>query len=1077
MKNPPRQSSYCEQYTILIDDHPRLYSQLPINFGNPVFISQEMPIGIISNLMTSANQLEINQQISELSSLLNHLPGIVYRCKNDSHWTMEYISEGCWQLTGYEVKDLLFNHDISYSDLIHPEDQSYVRLETQNAVATHTDYHLEYRIYTAQQEEKWVWQKGKGVYSDKGELLCLEGLIIDVTEKKKIEQEKFLLLNITQAITSAPDFETALLFTLEKVCNTTGWDFGEAWLPNKENNYLTYSTAWFSADKNQLKYNTLSLAEFKLFSYDFTFSSSLGLPGKVWATKQPFWLEDVSLETMFLRNQLAEKCGLKAGFGVPITANEEVVAVLVFFLRQSLSQDDGLLILVENIACQLGSVFKHKQLELQLRDSQRQLATLVDSTSGAFFRISYDINWAEDYISDTCLGLTGYTSEQLLDDNSLNLASITHPLDLEKVVFTIQQNISKHRSYNVEYRIFTSNNQEKWLWEKGQGVYDEDDNLLGIEGFITDISDRKQMESALIEAKNKYQNMFENAIEGIFQTTINGYYLSANKSLAKIYGYNSPEELKIKLNDIENSLYVNPHRRQQFIQLIAQNDLITEFESQVYRKDGSIIWISENARAVRDLHGNLLYYEGTVEDITQRKEIQEKLHHQAFYDGLTKLPNRTLFLQKLGDAIQKRKQDNSGKTTYTESTEFGLLFLDCDRFKAVNDSLGHGMGDLLLIEIAQRLTSCINENEIVARLGGDEFTILCLGVTEIKQLIQLAEKIHQIFQPPFAIKQNQLFCGVSIGILFSSSLTEEEIKNLTPAKALQFADTALYQAKNNSKGFYQIFQAEMHNQALVELQLETELRQALQQEELKIYYQPIVNLITEKISGFECLIRWQHPEKGLITPFHFIPTAEKTGLIIPIGFWILKQSCSQLAKWHQKLLENNPQIEFLPSISVNLSCREFEDENFINYLEQILAETQVNPSYLKLEVTESCCIFQNDFASGLLAEIKRRKIQIWIDDFGTGYSSFSYLHKLPIDGLKLDRSFIIDLEENPVKMKIIKAIFTLAKDLGLDVIAEGIETKIHLEKLKEIGCELGQGYYFSKPIISQKAEKLLLIRD
>ena len=981
---------------------------------------------------------------------------------------MEYISANCWQLTGYEVEDLLENRNLRYSSLIDPGDRNYVSQEVQNAIASHSAYQLEYRIHDANGQQKWVSDQGRGVYSSSGKLLFLEGVILDVTSKKKIEQEKFLLLSISQTITSASDFESALLFTLQKVCQLTEWDLGEAWLPDENAQVLNYSTAWFSPEKNKLDPYPVSLGQFKHKSYDFTFAPNIGLPGKVWATQQSLWLEDVSSEPLFLRNQLALESGLKAGFGVPIVANNEVVAVLVFFTRQSLPQDNNWLSLVETVACQLGAVFKHKQMELELQESQRQLTSLIDSTAGAFFRISYNQDWGKDYISDTCQNLTGYSSSELIVNGNLNLAKITHPLDLQLVISNIKHSLKHRLSYVVEYRIFTQDNQQKWLWEKGKGIYDQQGTLLGIEGCLNDISDRKQIESALVEAENRYRDTFENAIEGIFQITAHGYYLNANQSLAKIYGYRNPQELKKNLNNIKNSLYVKEERRKKFILLLTENEVITNFESQVYRQDGSIIWISENARAVRDLNGNLLYYEGTVEDITNYKEAQEKLHRQALFDHLTKLPNRTLFLQHLGEIIQQWKQASP-----SQSDEFGLLFLDCDRFKAINDSLGHSIGDLLLIEIAQRLQNCIGQKDLVARLGGDEFTILCPKVKELTGLIKLASKIETAFQAPFPIQQHQLFCSMTVGILFSGNIDAEELQSLTPAQALQYADTALYQAKYQAKCVYQVFQAEMHNEALAELQIEMELRQALNQEQFVIHYQPIVELNGGKVCGFESLIRWQHPDKGLILPDHFIPIAEQTGLITPISFWVLKQACFQLAKWHQHLRTNNYAIENLPLLSINLSCQEFDDQEFIAQLDQILAETEVNPQYIKLEITESYCISRQNSASDILEQIKARKIQLWIDDFGTGYSSLSYLHRLPINGLKLDRSFILDMEENSVKIKIVKAILNLATDIGLQVVAEGIENQAHLEKLQNIGCELGQGYLFAKPLYREDAEKLL----
>jgi diguanylate cyclase (GGDEF)-like protein/PAS domain S-box-containing protein len=1002
----------------------------------------------------------------KFSSLINNLPTVIYQCHNDENLTIEYISENCWDLTGYYASEFQ-NNNIVYNNLIYDLDQHLIRQKIQQAIASSNVFDIEYRIMHQSGEIKWVWQQGKGIYAPTGELLYLEGLILDITDKRKKEQEKSLLLNITQAITSAMDFDTALLYTLQKVCQLTDWDFGEAWLPNSNGEFFSYSTAWFISEKNYRYGDKLSLMEFQQQSYNYHFQSTVGLPGKIWAQKKTIWLKDVSQEKWFLRGELATECGLKIGFGVPIIEKEEVVAILIFFSRNNLPTDNNLLTIIETVAYQLGTVFKHKQIEIKLNQSQRELSTIIDSTSGVFFRISYDHDWGKDYISQGCLNLTGYFPSELFFDDKIDLAKITYPFDLQRVLDIINHSINRKTNYSIEYRIFTKNNQEKWVWEKGKGIFNRQGKLLGIEGFITDISDRKQMEEALCQAENKYRNFFENAIEGIFQTTPDGYYLSANKALAKIYGYDTPLQLIENLNDIENSLYLQPKRRKEFIYLLEKKETITNFESQVYRRDGNIIWISENARAVRNIKGDLLYYEGTVEDITKYKEAQEKLHHQAFYDSLTQLPNRTHFLQKLSNSIAKLKENP------TSNYQFSVLFLDCDRFKAVNDSLGHGIGDLLLIAIGERLQNCLGEKDFVARLGGDEFIILRNDVTDIKQVIRLAEKINTTFQPPFIINQYQLFCSVSIGIFFSSSLDVKEYDFLNPSQILQYADTALYKAKSQKKGYYQVFQGEMLNEALVELQLENEIRQGLIEEEFLLYYQPIININSGEIKGFESLIRWNHPQKGLITPHHFLDLAEETGLIIPMGFAVLKQACHQLKQWQEKIITDSFNPKKLPILSINLSCQEFSAENFLTQLDNIIEETGVNPEYIKLEITESCSIFQEDFTLDILQQIINRKIQLWVDDFGTGYSSLSYLHKLPVNGLKLDRFFVKDIDKDLTKAKIVKAILSLAKDLNLEVIVEGIETEKQLKILEDIGCKFGQGYLFSRPLSPEKAYNFL----
>lgn len=1007
-------------------------------------------------------------EISKLSTLLSNLPGVAYHCRNDRKWTMEFISEECLYLTGYYPSELIDNKEYCYNDIIHPLDRNFVWEEVQKALKNYQNYTLEYRIITRSGKEKWVFEKGRGIYHPSGEVLFLEGFILDISDKKKIEQEKNLLLTLTQEITQASDFNTALLITLEKVCQYTNWDFGEAWQPDKNNTKLEYITGWFSPEKNQINSDSLSLEEFREKSYQFTFYKSIGLPGKTWELNKSYWLENVSVEALFLRNKLALECGLKAGFGVPIICDEEVVTILVFFMRESRSEDKTMIALIESLACQLSNIFYQKKMQVELKESQRQLDSLIDATSGLFFRISYSPDWLTNYISNGCENLTGYAKDELINNETLNLAAITHPLDLERIITVIQKSIEKKINYIIEYRIFTKDNKQKWVWEKGHGVFNNDGELLGIEGFITDISERKKIEILLAESEKKYQNIFENAIEGIFQTTIDGHYLSANLALAKIYGYDSPQELKQRLTDIENQLYVKPETRKEFINLLQKNDFVSGFECQVIRKDGQIIWISENARVVKDYNGKPLYFEGTVEDITKYKEAKEKLHKQAFYDPLTDLPNRAFFLQKLEEVIEYYQNN------YDSSAEFALLFLDCDRFKVVNDSLGHFIGDELLIAIAKRLLKCVRDKDIVARLGGDEFTILLNNISDIKQVVKVAERIKDECTLPFYLKGHKIFSGMSIGILYSGSLNKNEFQLMQPAILLQNADTALYQAKAKGKGCYQFFQSEMHNEALAELELENHLRHALERKELIVYYQPILCTKNRKIKGFEALIRWQHPTKGFISPSQFIPIAEETGLIISIGNWILEQVCLQINEWQKILKQQKTDILEPIIVSVNLSYRQFCDHQLINNIDSILEKTKIPTESLKLEITESYCMIDEQKTITKMEQLKARNIGLWIDDFGTGYSSFSYLHKLPIQGLKIDSSFVSEIDKNPVKEKIAKAIFALAQDLDLKVISEGIETEKQLEKLQLAGNILGQGYLFSQPLNAKEATLFLL---
>jgi diguanylate cyclase (GGDEF)-like protein len=436
------------------------------------------------------------------------------------------------------------------------------------------------------------------------------------------------------------------------------------------------------------------------------------------------------------------------------------------------------------------------------------------------------------------------------------------------------------------------------------------------------------------------------------------------------------------------------------------------------------------------------------------QESKEHFRHAAFHDSLTDLPNRSLFSDYLKLAIERSKRQSD----YL----FAVLFLDLDRFKYINDSLGHSYGDQLIIEITKRLQQCLRQVDTVSRFGGDEFAILLDGIKDPSDAIRVAEKIQHELTRPFELGGHEAFTSASIGIALSTAGYDQ------PDYILRDADTAMYRAKDAGKACYELFDLEMHSRAVIRMRLENDLRRALERNEFCVYYQPIMSVQTERLSGFEALVRWQHPERGLVSPQQFIPIAEETGLIVPLGSWILEEACRQMQEWHLQ----HPANRTL-TMNVNLSSKQLIQSGLVQEVKAILQKTGLPARSLKLEITESVVMENAELATNMLKQLSDLNVHLCIDDFGTGYSSLSYLHRFPVDTLKIDRSFVNRIEEKDENVEIVRTIATLARNLGMEVVAEGVESQDQLACLKALNCEYAQGYLFSRPLTAAAASHFI----
>lgn len=579
-------------------------------------------------------------------------------------------------------------------------------------------------------------------------------------------------------------------------------------------------------------------------------------------------------------------------------------------------------------------------------------------------------------------------------------------------------------------------------------------NYLAARPYLRNLESAHRHLAELQHSEERFRSAFDYSSIGMALMESEGRIVQVNPSLCRITGYEEAELLGMNYHslihpdDLGQAL-VQVHR-------IRAGQLPSfDTETRFLHKQGDSIWGHWNVSLAHDPQTKSALLVFQVQDVSARRCAEEKLWYDAFHDSLTNLPNRALFLDRLKQALETHQT--------TKDRFLAVLSLDLDRFKIINDCLGHTTGDHLLNDITQRLTSFLWPGSTLARLGGDEFVILLENLTRPEEAVEFAIKVHRVMGRPFNLKGQDIFMTASIGIA-DSRLDYEKAEDM-----LRDADTAMYRAKSAGTARHEVFDRDMHARVADRLQLETELRRAIEREEFFLQYQPIVDLLDGRLRGFEALVRWRHPEQGLISPARFIPIAEENGLIVPLGEWVLRQACCQLREWQTR----HPEASAALQISVNLSGRQFVEADLLERIRRCLRETELQPQCLKLELTESVVMENVEVAIHLLRQIRDLGIELSVDDFGTGYSSLSYLHRFPLNTLKVDRSFVVQMLENNENKELVRTVVMLARNLRMDVIAEGVEELEQWNELRTLGCRYGQGYYFSRPVNAEEAERLI----
>ncbi|HEV2309214.1 MAG TPA: EAL domain-containing protein, partial [Acidimicrobiia bacterium] len=644
------------------------------------------------------------------------------------------------------------------------------------------------------------------------------------------------------------------------------------------------------------------------------------------------------------------------------------------------------------------------------------------------------------YVSPAFERLLGYDAAR--DALGTQAIALAHPDDVEGAHAAIGAVMNATGdAVRMEVRLRERSGGWRWFDASVMNLL-ADPGVTGIVVNLRDISDRRHARDELAEAEARFRGAFEDAPIGMGLTNREGELFRVNRALADMLGYEPSELHGMNVEDLTHPEDREASRRQ-LAGLVDGEFPRYQIEKRYVHKDGHVLWVSISVSIVRDADGEPAYTIGQIEDITERKATAEHLAHAAIHDPLTGLPNRVLFVDRLARALVRARRHD---------TKVGVIFLDLDRFKVVNDSLGHATGDELLKAISERLLGALRPEDTVARFGGDEFVVLCEDVDDEATVRQVAQRIEETVSRPTVISRREIFVTASIGVVVSGP------KAASPETLLRDADAAMYGAKGQGRARIECYDRQTHQRSVETLELEADLHRVVERGELRVHYQPIVDLVTGRVSGFEALLRWAHPTRGLVDPHEFISLAEDTGLIVPIGAWILEEACRQTARWQAERRGGGAPL----TISVNVAPRQLNEMGLAEQVGRILDATAIDPQTVWLEVTEGA-LSHAETSINALQSLRDLGLHLSVDDFGTGYSSLAHLKAFPVEALKIDQGFVDGLGTDPSDTTIVGAVVGLAHSLGLAAIAEGLEEPSQLSELRTLGCDYAQGYLFGAP--------------
>jgi diguanylate cyclase (GGDEF)-like protein/PAS domain S-box-containing protein len=935
----------------------------------------------------------LRQQERQIETLMGNLPGMAYRCRNDRDWTMEFVSEGCVELTGYRVEDLLFNDTATYESIIRPEDRARVRAEIDAALAGNRRFVVEYRIVCKDGTEKWVWERGQGLYADDGAIIALEGFVTDITEHRRAEQ------NLQQS--------ESRFRSLVELSSDWYWE-------QDENFRFTRVSGGFFRQSSSGWNNFMGKARWEI-------EGNLP-PAQGWQAHRRSLERHEPFRDLEYGRVLGDGTRRYFSFGGEPMFDKD----RRFKGYRGVGRD----------------ITERRSAE---EDLIRFRAAMEVSADAIFITDFHSMRYLD--VNETACRMLGYSREELL---RMGIPDVNSDGGLPPVRRMFDQ-----VRLQAEHSGGTSPDLRRLRRRDGSVVpvevyrrYLKSGETDIVVSVARDITERKRAEEAL-QLRNLAIEASVNAILITNHLLPDQPIEYVNPAFERMTGYSSGEVLG------RNCRFLQAADREQPEIELLRAAIREGREARVvlrnYRRNGEAFWSDLSISPLRDADARVTHYVGVLSDITEARNAREQLEHQASHDALTGLPNRSLLFDRLDQAIAQ---------AHRYQRMIAAAFVDLDNFKFINDSLGHGAGDHVLKIVAERLRGCLREGDTVARHGGDEFVLILQDQSGRESVLQAVTRVIEKLAAPLTVEGQELATTCSVGI----SLYPEH--GSAAATLLKNADAAMYRAKAQGKNSFCFYSAEMSTHPGERLKLETQLRRALDLGEFVLHYQPKVDLRSRGICGLEALIRWQHPQDGLVPPGRFIGVAEETGLIVPIGEWVLRTGCAQVRAWRDAGL---PEI----MLSVNISARQFKRSDVVRTVSRALAETGLPARCLELELTESLVMENAEEFIETLNALKKLGVSLSVDDFGTGYSSLSYLKRFPVDRLKIDQSFVRDIGTDPNDAAIARAVIQLGHSLDLRVTAEGVETAEQLQFLREHDCDEVQGYLLSRPLTVEKTAELL----